>query len=124
MFYSSLEPAFAIDNDDSSNKDLLNERERERVDYELHVSSNSLSSHCETSAMQTFDSDETSPVKLDQSCKPNYTSDSQSQDQSNKKLKSTFPFGKCKVCSDDATGIHYGIATCEGCKVIFIFYLH
>ncbi len=22
-----------------------------------------------------------------------------------------------RVCSDSATGIHYGIATCEGCKV-------
>jgi hypothetical protein len=37
--------------------------------------------------------------------------------QSNKRPKSTFPFGKCKVCSDKATGVHYGIATCEGCKV-------
>lgn len=34
-----------------------------------------------------------------------------------KRAKSTFPFGKCKVCSDKATGVHYGIATCEGCKV-------
>lgn len=35
----------------------------------------------------------------------------------NKRPKSTFPFGKCKVCSDKATGVHYGISTCEGCKV-------
>lgn len=27
-----------------------------------------------------------------------------------------FSFGKCKICDDTATGIHYGIATCEGCK--------
>lgn len=33
--------------------------------------------------------------------------------------KSTFPFGKCKVCNDKATGVHYGISTCEGCKVSF-----
>ncbi len=34
-----------------------------------------------------------------------------------KRPRSTFPFGKCKVCSDKATGVHYGVATCEGCKV-------
>jgi hypothetical protein len=25
----------------------------------------------------------------------------------------------CKVCSDDATAIHYGVETCEACKVFF-----
>ena len=35
-----------------------------------------------------------------------------------KRAKSTFPFGKCKVCNDKATGVHYGVASCEGCKVM------
>jgi len=28
------------------------------------------------------------------------------------------PFMQCGVCHDKATGIHYGLATCEGCKGI------
>ena len=34
-----------------------------------------------------------------------------------RRRKSTFPFGECKVCEDKSSGIHYGISTCEGCKV-------
>ena len=43
----------------------------------------------------------------------------------NKKIKLTNSdsikniFGRCKVCDDEATGIHYGIKTCEGCKVYY-----
>ena len=29
-------------------------------------------------------------------------------------------FGKCKICNDKASGIHYGVASCEGCKVTFL----
>ena len=33
------------------------------------------------------------------------------------KLNEKFSFGKCKICNDLATGLHYGLLTCEGCKV-------
>lgn len=37
----------------------------------------------------------------------------------NSKYQAVFNFGQCRVCCDKATGIHYGVASCEGCKVNF-----
>ena len=31
-----------------------------------------------------------------------------------------FDFGDCRICDDKASGIHYGVSTCEGCKVTFL----
>jgi nuclear receptor subfamily 6 group A len=31
-------------------------------------------------------------------------------------------FGNCKICQDKASGIHYGVASCEGCKVCVLIY--
>lgn len=29
------------------------------------------------------------------------------------------PAAACKVCGDKASGYHYGVTSCEGCKVIY-----
>ncbi|XP_033727063.1 uncharacterized protein LOC117316533 [Pecten maximus] len=31
----------------------------------------------------------------------------------------SFSFGKCRICTGKAMGVHYGTATCEGCKAFF-----
>lgn len=31
----------------------------------------------------------------------------------------------CAVCTDEASGFHYGVNACEGCKVnVYSFFLH
>ena len=35
------------------------------------------------------------------------------------KIKKYSEFGNCKICNDSATGIHYNVASCEGCKGFF-----
>ena len=30
------------------------------------------------------------------------------------------PNAKCAVCNDDASGFHYGVDSCEGCKVSIV----
>lgn len=32
-------------------------------------------------------------------------------------FETKYEFGMCRICQDQATGIHYGVPTCEGCKV-------
>nr|ASL70619.1 nuclear receptor [Brachionus koreanus] len=34
-------------------------------------------------------------------------------------FETKFNFGKCKICNSEATGIHYGVCSCEGCKGFF-----
>nr|ASL70509.1 nuclear receptor [Brachionus rotundiformis] len=35
------------------------------------------------------------------------------------KFEAKYNFGKCRICNGEATGIHYGVCTCEGCKGFF-----
>ncbi|RNA16748.1 Ecdysone-induced 78C [Brachionus plicatilis] len=34
-------------------------------------------------------------------------------------FETKYDFGLCRICQDHATGIHYGVCTCESCKAFF-----
>lgn len=70
-------------------------------------------SNCEE---EELDDDEMS-IECDSVCQTNNKKDMQQQKAAAR--KQTFIFGECKICNDKATGVHYGIITCEGCKGFF-----
>lgn len=37
-----------------------------------------------------------------------------------KTLDVAFSFGDCKICDEKASGIHYGVSTCEGIITYFL----
>lgn len=39
----------------------------------------------------------------------------------NEAFEAKFNFGNCRICNSEATGIHYGVCSCEGCKVKYNF---
>ncbi len=57
---------------------------------------------------ETLESSDPCPSTSQSECKNEGSSRSKSESSS---------FGRCKVCRDKATGMHYGVITCEGCKV-------
>lgn len=48
--------------------------------------------------------------------------DSDKQQRQKRTAKNPHLFGKCQVCGLVANGVHYGVESCEGCKVCLIIY--
>jgi hypothetical protein len=101
---SSTEPLHISSNNNSSNKYVLENSSlgsKENLNFSI-ASSYSNSNYQDEASLIDNNTNNLDENQLNQA---------------NKRPRSTFPFGKCKVCTDKATGIHYGKATCEGCKV-------
>lgn len=47
--------------------------------------------------------------------------DSEGQSSSSSTVKSPGSGPRCSVCGDEASGFHYGVDSCEGCKVTKVF---
>ena len=80
------------------------------IEIEKYFSNNSTSDHFAWSGLDYTEIDLTNNLI-------NKTDVSLTSENFNQSL-SSLNFGNCRICDDRASGIHYGLATCEGCKVI------